>query len=46
MLPSSDATAAEAPTELVIVPLAVDTLAVTDVKAGIGPVNRGETGTR
>ena len=45
-LPSSDGTAAEAPAELVIVPLAVDTLAVTDVKAGIGPVNRRETGTR
>ena len=45
-LPSSDGTAAEAPTELVIVPLAVDTLAVTDVKAAIGPVNRRETGTR
>jgi hypothetical protein len=44
--PSSDGIGAEAPTELVIVPLALDALTVTDVKAGIGPVNRPETGTR
>jgi hypothetical protein len=35
-----------APSELVIVPLTVDTLAMTDVKAGIGPVSRGESGIR
>jgi hypothetical protein len=45
-LPSSDGTGADAPAELVIAPLAVDSLAVTDVNAGIGPVNRRDTGTR
>ena len=45
-LASSDGTGVAAPTELVIVPLAVDTLAVTDVQAGIGPVSRREPGTR
>ncbi len=43
---SSDGTGVAAPTELVIVPLAVDTLALTDVKAVIGPVSRREPGTR
>lgn len=45
-LPSPDETGVAAPVEIVIAPLAVDTLAVTDVKAGIGPVNRREPGTR
>jgi len=45
-LPSPDETKVPAPVELVIAPLAVDTLALTDVKAGIGPVNRPEPGTR
>jgi hypothetical protein len=39
-LPGPDDTSVAAPVELVIAPLAVDTLAVTDVVAGIGPVDR------
>lgn len=46
IFPSSDGPGVKAPTELVIVPLAVDTLALTDVIAGIGPVSRPEPGTR
>ena len=42
----SDGTGVVTPAELVIVPLAVDTLALTDVKDVIGPVSRREPGTR
>ena len=44
---SADVTGVAAPTDLVIAPLSVDPLAVTDVENGVGPgVDRREPGSR